>query len=136
SWGADFAKRRLTNNIAKWSSQGKKIILLPQAFGPFEDPAVLKEIQTVGKYSNLIFARDPVSYQNLVKALPSHKNVVQYPDFTNLLICDAPNDLDMNSHEVAIIPNFKMGNVVGGSEAYKTLLVNVIAIIRKQKYKP
>src|SRR5690606_10227100 len=80
TWGAAFAQKRLTSSIRQWRSQGKRVILLPQAFGPFEDPNVLKEIQTIGKYANLICARDPVSYQNLAKALPSSKNIAQHPD--------------------------------------------------------
>src|SRR5690606_972616 len=51
-WGVDFARKRLTSNLSKWKKQGKKIILLPQAFGPFDKPGMKAEIGEILNESN------------------------------------------------------------------------------------
>lgn len=136
SWGANFAKKRLTNSIEKWSQQGKKIILLPQAFGPFENSDVLTEVQKIGKYADLLIARDSSSYQHLTKALPNNEKILQYPDFTNILECKPPHDFDPHKLQVAFIPNFKMGNVKGGIEGYKKLLAKAIELTQSMGFSP
>src|SRR5262245_59673667 len=46
-WGAAKAGMRLADHIRKWKKQGKLVILLPQAFGPFTDQALVQKMETI-----------------------------------------------------------------------------------------
>src|SRR5690606_1006769 len=46
-WGARKAHTRLGKRIRTWKKQGKKVILLPQAFGPFSDQAIRQEMTCI-----------------------------------------------------------------------------------------
>ncbi|GGF51616.1 polysaccharide pyruvyl transferase family protein [Echinicola rosea] len=135
-WGAAFAQRRLTANIERWHNQGKKIILLPQAFGPFNDTSVREEMSKIFRFANLIFARDTTSYESLLKLHKEDNKITKYPDFTNLIECVPPKDFNSAENQVAIIPNFKMGGVDGGIEKYKELLKNCVVIIQSMNFSP
>lgn len=66
--------------------QGKKVILLPQAFGPFTDPRSRIAVARLVRSGISIFARDQESLRHLrttVDALPP--SVALAPDFTNLV---------------------------------------------------
>lgn len=88
---------------------GVKMVFLPQAFGPFTFPLAIDRIQIVYKYADLIFARDKVSYNHLVKLFGESKKIVLKPDFTNLLKPVIPLTQFMESNRfVCVIPNKKM----------------------------
>lgn len=135
-WGAAFARKRLSGNIKRWKRDGKKIILLPQAFGPFENQNVLSELRKIIRHADLIFARDQISYNHL-KGLPdTDETIYLRPDFTNLSVGEKPEKFDPEKLQVAIIPNFKM--LTGGQNTadYLQLLKDTVVIIREQGYKP
>jgi colanic acid/amylovoran biosynthesis protein len=69
----------------KWKSQGKKIILLPQAFGPFEDQRVKEAFVKIIECADLVFPRDKISYEYVLNLNCSTKNIKLAPDFTNLV---------------------------------------------------
>lgn len=135
-WSVPFMQKRLTNKIEKWKSQGKRIILLPQAFGPFSNDEVKNEMRKIHKFADVIFVRDKISYENVINLTGKDEKISLYPDFTNLLACKAPDDFDPSTYQVAIIPNFKMGKVAGGIEQYKQLLQKSIEIIQAKRFHP
>lgn len=107
-WGAEKCYNRLSKNLVKWKSQGKKVILLPQAFGPFENPKLRREMEKVIKHCDLIFTRDKYSNEHVLNLLPDVTNVFLKPDFTNLIKGKLPNRIVLPKIYTVIIPNFKM----------------------------
>jgi polysaccharide pyruvyl transferase WcaK-like protein len=81
-------------------------ILLPQAFGPFTKPEVRQPCLALLEATDLVFARDPLSFRYLRELCPSHPGLHQAPDFTNLLSGLPPADAD--PRRVALIPNNQM----------------------------
>jgi polysaccharide pyruvyl transferase WcaK-like protein len=88
--------------------EGTKIILLPQAFGPFETVEGKKMVALLSKYCDLIFARDSVSYSYLEKAGGNMSKVVLTPDFTSLAKYEVPNIWEHVSGGICVIPNKRM----------------------------
>ena len=106
-WSPISIRSRLSNEIESLKLQKKKIILMPQAFGPFERKEVLQEVQKIVDHADLIFARDDISLRYLEEAFGKRDNIKQAPDFTNLLDEGTPADRG-KSNDVIIIPNSKL----------------------------
>ncbi|MFS8615761.1 MAG: polysaccharide pyruvyl transferase family protein [Solitalea sp.] len=124
-WGSAYAERRLGANIVKWKQQGKKIILLPQAFGPFQDPRLKEVMKRILLHTDLVFARELQSYHYLKEIAPESRCMLA-PDFTNLVKGQAPTDFDKNLHQVAVIPNYKMIEKTDQYAAYFSFLLRAI----------
>lgn len=108
-WGAAKLKSRLADNLKNFKSAKltRKVILLPQAFGPFEGPGMRAAMQEVIEQADLVFARDPDSftYLNQVK---SSETVRLAPDFTNLFRAAYAGEFDRQANKICFIPNAKM----------------------------
>lgn len=93
----------------KWKKNNTKVILLPQAFGPFETKKIQLAILDSIKNIDLIFARDEESYGFLTSVGGNEKsNIKLAPDFTNLLSGVVPSSFDKNIHNFCVIPNSNM----------------------------
>lgn len=64
-WGVG-SSLELSDSCKRWKRNGAKVILMPQAFGPFATPKIKKAIQNVADNVDLIFARERISYEHLV----------------------------------------------------------------------
>jgi colanic acid/amylovoran biosynthesis protein len=127
------ANRRL--QCKQW---GAKLILLPQAFGPFENPQIKSICSELFTQADLIFPRDNRSYQYVNALLPASegtKKVHLAPDFTNIVQGFVPKSFDSTLHgAVAVLPNEKMIAKKGEEEAKKYLdfLVHSIRSLREK----
>ena len=137
-WGAQYAADVLSSHIEKWKSSNKTIILLPQAFGPFEKKDLRREMDKVVKNADLIFARDPISYDYIQSIDRGNSKIKQSPDFTSLLKGTLPDYFDESIHQVAVVPNNKMitSNDKEKANAYIDLLTKAILIIKRKGFKP
>ena len=99
---------RLAKYIKRWNRQGTKVVLLPQAFGPFSSPAIQDAVKIIADNANLVFAREKMSYDYLVGLVGERKSIKIAPDFTNLIEGDVPKDFVRNRNKFCIVPNFKM----------------------------
>lgn len=135
-WGAAKARNRLAKYIANWKAKGKKVIVLPQALGPFENQALKQEMATIFQHCDIAFARDDMSY-GFAKSVGTG-NVQQSPDFTNLCQGILPRDLSDVSLDICVIPNAKMiemtSKEVGGG--YVASLVEGIKVAQAAGRKP
>jgi len=124
--------------IRRWKKQGTKVILLPQAFGPFSSPQIRKAFRVVATYADRIYARDPVSYKHIVDLVGQAPCLKQAPDFTVLLKGEVPPSFDRTLHEVAIIPNQRMVDKTTDSiaEHYIPFLVTCVRCFVDAGYKP
>lgn len=105
-WGAKKIETRLDNFLNRKTKPESKLILLPQALGPFEKTTVKDAFQKVVDKADLIFARDTISYKHLIDTYGERDNFKLAPDFTNLLASGEKNIY--SDGKICIIPNYKM----------------------------
>jgi polysaccharide pyruvyl transferase WcaK-like protein len=137
-WGPEYAQRRLSNCIARWKKAGKKVVLLPQAFGKFENQKLQEEMKRIISRADLIFARDRFSYGYLREVQQNDSNTFLKPDFTNLIAGHVPLYFDAAALEVAIIPNNKLvqSGVFSSKAAYLDFLKRTVDIVAAKGKKP
>lgn len=135
-WGSTYANKRIGSKISTWQKDGKKVILLPQAFGPFTNKELKVVMEKIIKHADLIFSREKQSYQYL-KGVSQKNNIFLAPDFTNLLKGKIPVNFSTTDKQVAIIPNYKMiEKKVDGEQSYISFLLAAITKIRILNLKP
>jgi colanic acid/amylovoran biosynthesis protein len=119
-WGTTTT-RELALSCRRWHKHGTKVILLPQAFGPFSKGKSGEWMKIAVDNADLIFARDPISYQNLVDAVGDRPKVRMAPDFTNLIEGELPDNFDKENMKFCIVPNYRMIDKTSKeqSEAYQ-----------------
>ncbi|MFC3415226.1 polysaccharide pyruvyl transferase family protein [Algoriphagus hitonicola] len=137
-WGAKKAGIRLADSIQKWKIQGKKVILLPQAFGPFTDKELRVKMKLILENADLIFARDRISYNYLEELADSGSNFFLAPDFSNLLGGKSFDHQIDPEKSVAIIPNQKMMETENENDnvAYPKFLSEIIRLIQDMNFQP
>lgn len=106
-WGVKSIQNA-NKQYSRVKKRGGKVILLPQAFGPFEDPVIREEMQVLYENVDLIFVRDPVSMGHLVELFNTREKLKLKPDFTGLVHGQVPHDADKFRGKFAIIPNSRM----------------------------
>lgn len=99
---------KLARRLKNWKREGKKVVLLPQAFGPFKRKETREAMLTVVDHADLIFPRDRDSYDHIVGLTGERENVKIRPDFTNLVKGEKPAHFETNRRRACLIPNFKM----------------------------
>src|SRR5688500_10946083 len=107
-WGAKKASDKLGKHIAKWKKKGKKVIMMPQAFGPFLNEELIIVMKNIINYADLICARDQESLKYLKQLCGENDKIICAPDFTNLIEGIIPPFFDNSKYEVAVIVNSNM----------------------------
>ncbi|WP_164968941.1 polysaccharide pyruvyl transferase family protein [Arcobacter sp. CECT 8989] len=105
-WGVKNTKK-LFKFSQKLKRNNAKLILLPQAFGPFEKREIKETMKELLRNCDLVFAREEVSF-NYLTSFTSQKNIFNMPDFTNLVKAKEVEDFDFEKNDFCIIPNYKM----------------------------
>ena len=110
--------------------KGRKIILLPQAFGPFSQENSVKLMKMAYKYADMIYARDNISYRGIISTLDEPSKIKIAPDFTIML---KPNKDIISVHlpekqYVVLIVNCRMIDKTDLKTAsnYKNFLLEII----------
>lgn len=98
----------LAQATSRWKKRGTKIVLLPQAYGPFESKAARSAMCSVIDNADLIYARERVSYEHLIRLTGERPNIKLCPDFTNLVEGLVPDYFDLEKMGVCIVPNHQM----------------------------
>jgi colanic acid/amylovoran biosynthesis protein len=106
-WGVQPALE-LARATRRWRRRGTKVILMPQAFGPFENRDIRSAMRSAVENADLVMPRDATSYRHLTEVTGERDYIRQYPDFTNLLEGVVPNDYDSGKFGVALVPNYRM----------------------------
>ena len=122
----DFARR-----VEAAKQAGKKVILLPQALGPFQRPPIREAFARIVAAADLVFARDDVSMQHAQEAAGAANHLKQASDFTNLVKPALSVDSDA-SKRVAIVPNERMIEKAESEDeaaAYVPLMVQCIRAV-------
>ncbi|RYD56669.1 MAG: polysaccharide pyruvyl transferase family protein [Sphingobacteriales bacterium] len=135
-WTPASIDHKLGRDAAMLKKNGAKIILLPQAFGPFKKQDVKAVSAKVFEHSEIIFARDRVSYKEVQDGFNVNGKLHLAPDFTNLVEVPAYSR-DM-SNTIAIIPNQKLieQKVASDANGYMAFLSSLVDHIRSIGFVP
>lgn len=121
----------LARKAAAWKAAGKTLILLPQAFGPFEGPGIADAMKQVADHADLIFAREEQSYAYLTGVTGERPNIRMCPDFTTLLTPKPFDGFAKGAGRVAIVPNARMLDMTdtSASSRYEAFLTTAITVL-------
>jgi len=136
-WGFDNCLE-LANSCIRWKKNDTKVILLPQAFGPFSSSKIKNAVKSVVDNSDLIFARERVSYKHLVDVVGERQNIKIAPDFTNLVKGILPKNFDSTNHRFCIVPNYRMIDKTSRekSETYIPFMIKCAKYLLEKNQKP
>jgi colanic acid/amylovoran biosynthesis protein len=137
-WGPEKMASRMARHIAEWRRSGKKVIFLPQAWGPFEDPKFRPLLREIFAHADLIFARDEVSLRHLHKTVGEQPSLHLAPDFTNLVKAELPARFKQYAGQTFIVPNAKLIEAKGEAfrEQYIGFLTAAVSTARAAQQHP
>lgn len=87
---------------------GAKVVFMPQAFGPFENNNSKRMLKVINENSDMIIARDDISYKYLIESGVNDSKLFLYPDFTHQVCPVKPAVEDKYTSNVCVIPNSMM----------------------------
>ena len=129
----DQALSDFSNYFDKIYARQIKLILLPQAFGPFHSAASKRLVTAMSRAASIIYARDPVSRDHLIDGGCNPDVIRLAPDFTSLV---QPKVVELPftpQDKVCIIPNWRMiQDTRLSKEEYLGILVKIIKDCRSQ----
>lgn len=138
-WRPLVAKHRLASTITAMKKRGTKVILMPQALGPFEAPLQKKYFGHILNNADKVFARDKHSFDYAIALLAPNTApsvLEKCCDFTNLISGMADQSFDSEQHQVCFIPNSKMLEKRSDGNAYVSFMVQLIEKAIDQQAKP
>lgn len=126
------------NSSRRWRKQKTKVVLLPQAFGPFSDQKRQRLIGRLIENADLVFPRDQDSYNHILSAVGPRPNVRVAPDFTNLVEGYVPDGFDTENNRFCVIPNYRMIDKTtdGSSSDYIPMMRSAVTYLLKTGAKP
>lgn len=129
AYGDQWSSRaitRLSNELLRAERYGKRYVFLPQAFGPFSRPQDVRRLAKALPRATLICAREDESLAHLRHIVGDAANLVQYPDFTNLVRGETPSYYRDGHKKVLIVPNSNMVGARNSNQQWKKNYVRVM----------
>ena len=123
----------------RWRRAGKKLILLPQAFGPFTSRTIRSGMAEIIENASLIYARDEESAAFIRDVGGNAPNLRVSPDFTIEMIPRPNTESDFTTKDVAIVPNRQISQRASSDtdrENYIQAMASVAELVRKQGKQP
>jgi polysaccharide pyruvyl transferase WcaK-like protein len=133
-WGPRRA-RNLIRKMEKRSRRHQPLVLLPQAFGPFENPEVARLSRQLFARASLVCARDDRSFE-AVQRLGANRTLCRYPDFTLSVIPKHARELALSDRFAAIVPNIHMLGKTDKGEDYLAFLRRALKCLHRQGLQP
>lgn len=131
----NYSKERLNileNYLRDLKKYKSKIVFLPQALGPFETEPGKKAVEIINEFSDIIIAREQISYDYVINAGANKKKVWKHPDFTLLVKGIFPEKYNHLKGKVCIIPNIKMvTHTNAGDSEYLEFLKKIILVFKE-----
>jgi len=136
-WG-DEPSVELAQSAKTWKKNGTRVILLPQALGPFTTDKIQAAMKTVVENVDLVFPRERVSYEHLTALTGEQAKIKQAPDFTNLINGVIPADFDVKQNRFCIVSNFRMLDKTDQQtrDAYLPFLITCTRYLLEKGAKP
>lgn len=136
-WSTHRVEERI-DYYRRLKQQGSLVIMLPQAFGPFEEPAMRKCATELLGLCDLVYARDDISLGHLRKLGLGPRIVGTAPDITHLLEGTVPEDPAAWRGCVCVVPNARMLDRTSPevSERYTQFLLQTLRLVRERDLEP
>lgn len=118
----------------QFNKKGRRLIMLSQAFGPFENEYSKKAINIIYKQSDMIYAREQQSYEYLSKVCSNTDKIKVVPDFTCLCPAESNPSIQLPKKEyVLVIPNARMVDKTSAnvSNSYLDFLIQIVSDLRE-----
>ena len=133
-WGPE-SSILMAKATKRWKKNDIKIILLPQAMGPFTSKKIRKAFSQIVEKVDLVFPRDKISYKHVTDLVGEQKHVIQAPDFTNLVKGVVPEEFKSKKGRFCIIPNYRMIDKTSSEESkrYIPFLASCLQNLLKKK---
>lgn len=128
--------RQVIEDSRRWKAKGAKVILLPQAFGPFQKPDVKREFANMLDCVDLVYAREEISLRHVRAVGGASSSVRRCHDFTNLVKGVAPEGVELPDRFAAIVPNQKILAKGNDGEVYIRLLVSIAECVQARDIEP
>jgi colanic acid/amylovoran biosynthesis protein len=128
---------RMADYYRQLRNNGAKIIIMPQAMGPFKNPEIKASVREILDIAELVFIRDEVSFGYVTELAGHSDKVALAPDFTLSLRGIEKDEFNNLKDRVCIIPNekiFKFHTV--DENKYIELLNSIISFCTKKKNTP
>jgi polysaccharide pyruvyl transferase WcaK-like protein len=128
----------LAQSSTYWRKNQTKVILLPQAFGPYSSPRIRRAIRKAIDNVDLVMPREETSYRHLIDVTGERSNIRICPDFTNLIQGIVPDYFDGDQHRICIVPNYRMIDKTDAEKSgrYLPFLVSCVKKLRSFGEKP
>lgn len=138
-WGASTINEAL-KVYRKLKKDGTKLIMMPQAFGPFENESVRSLTEEILSYAEVIYARDKKSLGYLNELNVDKSKIKEKPDFTLLLKGSVPDIPLVKSIDplACIVPNYRMIDKYfdGDEKLYTQLMVKSVNAALNNNFSP
>ena len=105
-WGARNAVN-MRNYLNKQRKYDTRYVVLPQAFGPFEEAGLAKAFTDVANAASILFVRDDRS-REYVEGLGVRTPIKKAPDITTIAPSTTPSWCESERPYVCIVPNSRM----------------------------
>jgi len=128
-WGSR-PTRDFASLAAYFRGEGKPVILMPQAFGPFQREETRSAFRRILDNATLVFARDQQSYEYIVELSTEPGRIMKAPDIT-LFYPEASleeTDAGAKSDYVCVVPNIRVldqGKKIWGDK-YQSYLLHMM----------
>jgi len=109
----------LADAARRWHDSGKKVVMLPQALGPFSTPELKSAFAQVIENVDRVYARDPQSFTHTQSVSDPGGKLRLAPDFTNLVSGVAPAEFAASTARACIVPNYRMVDKTSPDESKK-----------------
>ena len=142
-WSLPRVERRI-QQYARVKAHGGKLVMLPQAFGPFTLPEVRERCGELLRMCDLVFARDRVSLEHVEGLEGMRGRVALAPDVTHLLAGRAGwggagvGEAEAWGRRVLIVPNARMLDRTEAevAEGYEALVGRAVGAARRAGLEP
>lgn len=141
AYGDQWSPNRMIKRIKYYKrlrQRGIKLIMLPQALGPFDDPDIKSHARQLFNQFDLIFSREAASKEHVLNLGIDANKVEVCPDVSHLLQSNPPTQREKWSKRVTIVPNARMLDKTSSdiAENYLDFLVISVNRIRANKLEP
>jgi colanic acid/amylovoran biosynthesis protein len=133
-WGPDGAKR-LTEKMNSPVRRRQPLVLLPQAFGPFQSSVVADAVRHLLQRAKLVCARDQESLHYL-QNLGTPTELHLFPDFTFSIAAKTAEIPLPERPFVAIVPNARMLDKTSVADSYLEFLATLPRLLFERGLSP
>jgi len=129
-WG-DAGALKLYFAYREFKRYGAKVVFMPKSFGPFNKTEVAGITSLILDYTDVVFARDQVSYKYIQNVSHQENNIFLNSDFTSVCKPKSTDKSKKYANQVAFIVNHRMVNNQGNTKKqYVQFIENCYEIVK------